>query len=145
MYLQSGTPLLTKRFTLAFALILIAELCSIVTPAQTINRTAVSAIVPTSEPTERVANAVVFENEDITVRRITILPNSTGDHYQHPGGSIILLRDYSFKIPIPLTEELNTELKVGDVIQVEPGDYVLENRTSNLLDFLSIEKKKKKN
>jgi mannose-6-phosphate isomerase-like protein (cupin superfamily) len=42
---------------------------------------------------------------------------------------------------IPLSGELDAELKVGDVIRVPPGDYVLENPTTKPLDFLSIEVK----
>jgi len=142
MHLQRGTQWLTKRLTESLTLVLIFELALIVTAAQSINHNSVRAPISTSEKTDRDANAVVFESTDITVRRITIRPNSTGYHYRHPGGSIVLLAEYSFKLPIPLSGELDAKLKVGDVIQVEAGDYVLENPTSKPLDFLSIEKKK---
>jgi hypothetical protein len=86
---------------------------------------------------------MVFESEGLTIRHITVKPGVTGYHYRHPGGSIILLREYPLKMPIPLGEELNVELKVGGIIPVDAGDYLLENPTTKLLEFLSIETKQK--
>ena len=140
MHMRSGIDLLTRRLTLILTLLMMFGLGSFTTAAQSLNRTSVSENAIT-EKVDRV-DSVVFESETITVRRITIKPNSSGYHYKHPGGSIILLSEYSFKIPIPLSEELDAKLKVGDVIQIEAGDYVLDNPTSTPLDFLSIEKKK---
>ena len=142
MHLQSRTQLLAKRLTVALTLLVMFGPGSIITTAQSFNRDSVSASTANSEAADRDANAVVFESDAITVRRITIKPNSTGYHYSHPGGSIILLSEYSFKLPIPLSGELDAKLKVGDVIPIEAGDYVFENPTSRSLDFLSIEKKK---
>ena len=141
MHMQSGLDLLTRRLTVVLTLVMMFELGSFITAAQSVNRGSISANAIT-EKADR-ADSVVFESETITVRRITIEPNSTGYHYKHPGGSIILLSEYTFKIPMPpLSGELDAKLKVGDVIQIEAGDYVLENPTSTPLDFLSIEKKK---
>ena len=142
MHLQSRAQLLAKRLTVVLTLLVMFGPGSINTAAQSFNRDSVSASTANSEAADRDANAVVFETDAISVRRITIKPNSTGYHYRHPGGSIILLSEYSFKLPIPLSGELDAKLKVGDVIPVEAGDYVLENPTSKFLDFLSIEKKK---
>jgi len=100
-----------------------------------------SSIAAASASSEEVANELVLDSAGVTVRHIIVNPQAFGVHYWHPGGSIILLREYPFKIPIPLSAGLEAGLKVGDVIPVAPGDYVLENPTSRPLDFLSIEKK----
>ena len=128
---------------LAAVLMLIATfaLGSGVIIAQSITPRSVATSAPVTPPPDRASNAVVLESEAITVRRITVGPNSSGYHYHHPGGSIILLGEYPYTIPIPLSGELDAELKVGDVIRVPPGDYVLENPTVKPLDFLSIEVK----
>jgi len=86
---------------------------------------------------------LVFESEAVTIRHITIKPEATGYHYRHPGGSIILLHEYSLKMPIFLGEVLDGELKAGDAIPIPAGDYLLENPTTRPLDFLSIEKKQR--
>jgi mannose-6-phosphate isomerase-like protein (cupin superfamily) len=136
MKTEIGIRFISIRFAVVLMLIATLALDSGITIAQSITTSAAVSLLP-----DRVSNAVVLESEAITVRRITISPNSTEYHYHHPGGSIILLGEYSYTIPIPLSGELDAELRVGDVIRVPPGDYVLENPTVKPLDFLSIEVK----
>jgi quercetin dioxygenase-like cupin family protein len=141
MQTEIGIQFMSIRLTVILMLIATFAPGSGITIAQSIIPKNVATSAPVSFPPDRVSSAVVFESEAITVRRITIGPNSTGYRYRHPGGSIILLGEYSYKIAIPLSGELDAELKVGDVIRVPPGDYVLENPTTKPLDFLSIEVK----
>jgi hypothetical protein len=132
---------ISKRSAGALILIAISGFGSANAIAQSIDSKSRNTSTSVSLATEHVTSAVVFETEATIVRRITVSPNSTGYHYRHPGGSIVLLSEYSYPIPLPLSEELKVELKVGDAIRVPSGDYVLENPTMKPLDFLSIEMK----
>jgi len=141
MLLGTAIQSISKKRMGALVLMAISGFGSANAIAQSIDSKSRNTSMPVSFATERVTNAVVFETEAIVVRRITVSPNSTGYHYRHPGGSIVLLSEYSYPIPIPLSEELKVELKAGDVIRVPSGDYVLENPSLKPLDFLSIEMK----
>lgn len=123
------------------AVMVLAAIWSVTAFAQSTNPKGACSLLSIATTSDRVGNELVFESETVTVRHITIQPDASGYHYRHPGGSIVLLREYSLKMPIPLGEVLEGELKVGDVIAVAAGDYLLENPTTRPLDFLSIEKK----
>jgi len=129
------------RLWMAPALMVLLAFASITTEAQSTNPRSASSIVPISTGSDRVGIELVFESETVTVRHITIKPDAVPYHYRHPGGSIILLHEYSLKMPILLGEVLEGELKAGDAIPVPAGDYLLENPTTKPLEFLSIEKK----
>ena len=129
------------RLAVVLTLVVMSAFASVITVAQSTNPKGGSTSARASLAFDRVANSVVFESEALTVRRITLSPNSTGYQLRHPGGSIILLGEYSYKLTIPISVELEAGLKVGDVIPVPPGDYVLDNPTTKPLDFLSIEMK----
>src|SRR5215831_2531918 len=107
---------LISRTAAMCALMLILEFSPAITMAQSKNADSAGATIPISTASDRIANQLVFESEAITIRHITLPPDTNGYEYWHPGGSIILLRDYSFKMPIPLDGKLDGELKVGDVI-----------------------------
>jgi hypothetical protein len=124
-----------------FALVVVMGCSPAATMAQSNSRHDIASLT-ISNASDRVANQLVFESEAITIRHITLPPDVTGYEYHHPGGSIILLQEYAYKIPIPMSGTLDGQLKVGDVIQIAAGNYILENPTPKTLDFLSIERKR---
>ncbi|PWT92994.1 MAG: hypothetical protein C5B55_05305 [Blastocatellia bacterium] len=111
------------------------------TLGQARNASNANTSIPVSTNADPIANTIVFQSENITVRRITISPGSSGYHFRHPGGSIIFLSECPFRISIPLGAELDAEFQLGAVIPIPAGDYVLENHSSKALEFLSIERK----
>ena len=126
-----------------FVALIVVLNCSVRNIAQSRDSRSMTAGSSVSSDTDHVANETVLESEALTIRHLTINPGCTGYHYKHPGGSIILLREYAYQIAIPLSDEqLQSQLRVGDVIRIEPGDYVLENHDAKPLEFLSIEMKR---
>jgi len=132
-----------NRIWLVLPFIVLSQFFSVAVFGQSTSTRSASLAVPISTPKDLVGNELVFESGSIAVRHITIQPYAAPFHYRHPGGSIILLQEFSMTMPIPLGEVLDGQLKVGDVIRVPAGDYVLENPTTKPLDFLSIEKKER--
>jgi len=141
MHLGNSIDRLSKGCVVYLALMIVLQFSAVSNLAQSRDAKGGIASMPISSTPDRVANEMVLESDALTVRHITINPGYTGYHYKHPGGSIILLRDYSYRIAIPLNGELESELKVGDVMRIDPGDYVLANPGSKPLEFLSIEMK----
>ena len=135
--MRPGSRILSKCFVVVL-LLAVMEFCSATTTAQS-NDVKTRSTTPIPSTANRVANVLVLESEAITLRRITIGPNSTGHPYRHPGGWIIFLSNYSFQITLPLISELEAEFKVGDLIPVPRGEYVLQNPSSKPFEFLSIE------
>jgi len=135
--------LVKERLWAVPGLMVLLALSSLTTVAQSTNPRSAGSVMPISANSDRVGMELVFESEAVTIRHITIKPEATGYHYRHPGGSIILLHEYSLKMPIFLGEVLDGELKAGDAIPIPAGDYLLENPTTRPLDFLSIEKKQR--
>ncbi|HSC29987.1 MAG TPA: hypothetical protein VLD67_22090 [Vicinamibacterales bacterium] len=86
-------------------------------------------------------HAVVLENDQVRVLRITMKPGEKTPSHQHPAGAAVLLTDASIRLTGTGVPADQPPRKAGDVVLAEPTTHVVENTGKTASEVILVELK----
>lgn len=86
-------------------------------------------------------HAVVFENEQVRVLRITMKPGEKTPAHQHPSSAAVFMTDGHHRLTSTGAAPQETPRKAGDVVLIEPTTHVVENMGKSDTEVILVELK----